>query len=376
MTTEAIGGVDAAYDEKESHASFLEALNEWRSGGNAQEATHAAEPARPGSSASGGGGSALAGGSLWDGPAYDERANAQAFQAAVQNWRGDGSASGDAEPAVKSWSNPADDTAQEPSTSSGGCQADLSPSKKPIDIKFSNTSGLSYMEKLMLRRARKNPPSRPVSALKAQAPEVIASAQAPEPEPEPEIISPSESPAPERASVVVVESVSSGEDTTGIDEETLPFAVEEPADSCDAHAPAPAHAPPAVRGKQPMTNGWSQMTVTPEYSSDGMTPSPAPGLNEAEAGSMENICAASPADGLMNITNITPSASDSEDVSTKKPSGVMGHLVISATDIPSKGGEDTGLNGAPRQEEKMNRASLITPSMMDDFEVLEKSITE
>lgn len=277
------------------------------------------------------------------------------------------SASGVAEPAVKSWSNPADDTAQEPSTSSGGCQADLSPSKKPIDIKFSNTSGLSYMEKLMLRRARKNPPSRPVSALKAQALEVIASA----PEPEPEIILPSESPAPERASVVVVESMSSGEDTTSIDEETLPFAVEEPADDSDAHAPAPAHAPPAVRRKQPMTNGWSQITVAPEYSSDGMTPSP--GLNEAKAGSMENLCAAS---RLVNITNITPSAIDSEDVSIKKPSGIMGHLVISATDIPSKGGEDTKLNGAPRQEEKMNRASLITPSMMDDFEVLEKSFTE
>ena len=369
MTTEEISGADAAYDEKESHASFLEALNEWRSGGDAQAATHATESARPGSSSSGGGGSALAGGSLWDGPVYDEQANAQAFQAALQDWRGGGSASGAAEPAVKSWSNPADDATQEPATSSDGCQADLSPSKKPIDIKFSNTSGLSYMEKLMLKRARKNPPSRPVTALKAQTPEVIVSAS----EPEPEIITPSGSPVPERASVVVVESVSSSDDTTGIDEETLPFAVEEPDDDIDAHAHAHAHAPPAVRGKQPMMNGWSQMTVTPEYSSDGMTPSPAPGHDSSEAGSMEDICEASPADGLMNIT---PSTSDSEEASSEKLSGVMGHLVISETDIPRKAGMVTMLDGTTRAEEQTNRASLITPSMMDDFELLEKSFTD
>lgn len=133
---------DAAYDEQASHASFLEALNEWRLG----RATDALQTLDVGEGASSGTAAAQPevptvendGGRLLDGT-YDEAAAMQSFRDAVHAWRQAGQETPPPRPAT---------------TSTCQTVAGDEAMHRNIEIVFSSTSTLSYVERLMLAKHR------------------------------------------------------------------------------------------------------------------------------------------------------------------------------------------------------------------------------
>eukprot|EP00038_Savillea_parva_P017592 m.21008 g.21008 ORF g.21008 m.21008 type:complete len:508 (+) comp3847_c0_seq1:109-1632(+) len=164
------GGDDAdTFDEAASHASFLEALNEWRLGGRTSGSDASVSATTTSTSASlttttttttattgglkvgmGSGSRAWApaqadpvGGTLLEGE-YDEAAAAASFQDAVAAWRTGTPQTG------SSSRHPA---AARPMTASAcGAQTE-SPTGRPIEINFSSKR-LSFVEKMMLKKAR------------------------------------------------------------------------------------------------------------------------------------------------------------------------------------------------------------------------------
>eukprot|EP00037_Helgoeca_nana_P029307 m.349139 g.349139 ORF g.349139 m.349139 type:complete len:510 (-) comp27946_c1_seq2:227-1756(-) len=144
---------DDTFNEAESHASFLDALNEWRRGGDSDaSATAASVPTPAGAGAAAApsslgmvGGSTAAwapsaadpvGGALLDGD-YDEQAAADSFKTAVAAWRG-GSAQG-ARPSTASMCSAQTDSLED----------------RPIQIKFTQNKKLSFVEQMMLRKKNK-----------------------------------------------------------------------------------------------------------------------------------------------------------------------------------------------------------------------------
>lgn len=200
-TASCAGLMDGAFDEQASHASFLDALNEWRSGGGsaaaAASATPAAAPAPgtditktgfvsdsgvyhpPPSNAAAGTRSAGSGelppepegggGALLRGPAFNEAESHAAFADAVEAWRrgnSEGGSGGDpAAAAPKMWQPPAAVAAASMEIQTDAGAAPPSPSRpppNPDDIVFDgeNSTSVSYMERIMLKRARNTPLTR------------------------------------------------------------------------------------------------------------------------------------------------------------------------------------------------------------------------
>lgn len=190
VTPEEQSGSGEEFDEDAGHASFLAALNEWRGGGSpskgaasaasaasapsASAASSAAEGLVPrpaaqaagssstydvGGSVSGGTGTGTAGG-LADGE-YDEAASAAAFRAAVAEWRTGNPAAPAAAPAAGRsrgmWMAPADVA----EVQSFECQTEPTAPKPKAntEIKFKTTTGLTYMEKLLLAKLRQQGPA-------------------------------------------------------------------------------------------------------------------------------------------------------------------------------------------------------------------------
>lgn len=110
-----------------------------------------------------------AGGGLLDGPDYDEAASAAAFRAAVAEWRTGANPEADtahkpkaAAPAAPArtkgmWMAPADVA----EVQSFECQTEPEAPKRNVntEIKFKTTTGLTYMEKLLLAKLRKQGPA-------------------------------------------------------------------------------------------------------------------------------------------------------------------------------------------------------------------------
>eukprot|EP00051_Salpingoeca_urceolata_P035521 m.30084 g.30084 ORF g.30084 m.30084 type:complete len:671 (-) comp9352_c0_seq2:116-2128(-) len=160
--------LDGEFDEEGSHQSFRDAVAEWRKGTQQGQGTDTeAGPLEPEYTSGntfyprgnrpptpeGGGGALLRG------PAFDEAKNAADFQEAVAAWRAGKSAPA---PGPKTWSlpsfgGPAESTEIETETESHLLQ-------RPIV--FEETSSLSYLERLMLKRNRS---SRPTSSASAAA---------------------------------------------------------------------------------------------------------------------------------------------------------------------------------------------------------------
>lgn len=199
-----------AYDERASHASFLEALHEWR-GTVAKETAVTSNTTTKENVAS-------SGGSLLDGPVYDEQANALEFQKALSDWR---LSQKQAEP------SPVDVAA----VSVGSAQTETIPrAAKAVEIEFNSTSKLSYMERLMLKQSRKRPISRDTNVL--------------------------------RETNATNERVCGSLD---IEEEVLSYRVDEPDDTSSSQNNILA---------KPKNSGWTLTSSTPEYSSDDLTDSP------------------------------------------------------------------------------------------------------
>ena len=159
-------GIDDQFDEAASHASFMDALKDWRKGPADSSSSGTSSDAAP-QKASAGAGTKSSGGtntggsmsgirtehSLLDGAGYNEAAAAKSFQDALKSWRtGDDAAP--AAPAQKMWCA---DVAVTKEVASFETQTTASPAKARVSsdsIEFKSGSKLSYMEKLMLRRKR------------------------------------------------------------------------------------------------------------------------------------------------------------------------------------------------------------------------------
>eukprot|EP00049_Salpingoeca_infusionum_P014202 m.264649 g.264649 ORF g.264649 m.264649 type:complete len:621 (+) comp15619_c0_seq3:313-2175(+) len=153
-----LGGslLDGAFDEAESHSSFLDALAEWRTGGTSSQGTSdtalstsaAVEAPASTSTAQVDDYPPLpqeGGGKLLEGPMFDEDASHQDFQNALEAWRtGESAATGP--PTHVASSGTGSDTMKAPA----------------VDTSVTFESNLSYVEKLMLKKHRKasNPSSR------------------------------------------------------------------------------------------------------------------------------------------------------------------------------------------------------------------------
>lgn len=318
---------DDEFDEQASHASFLEALTEWRNGGGSSGQIEAGSTGstREDDKVNSGSGS----GSLLAGPAYDEKANAIDFQRAVMEWRNAGSVNTE-----DRHDHNSETVEKSVEVSSGSAQTEPASTKHPVVIKFS--SNLSYMERLMLSQARKNPPSRPQSAvLSAATGEQSVDIDSSKPHFD---MKDNSSNVHEESQNVTIQGIDVCEGVD-IEEITLPDVIEEPKDlrTCDLDIGATQDTT-----KNNRVVGWSHLTVTPEYSSDAVTPSPVPGdslvKNSAPNGHDDSVC-------LM-----TPSMSDSEELLAQ---AIDTKLSIQGMDI-----------------------ERITPSLMNDFEEMEKSFTE
>lgn len=127
--------LNGAYDEKASRNSFLEALNEWRNGGKNQTEGEKQEVASTSK--------------LLEGE-FNEQDSHASFLDALKEWR-----SGKQE-VPKRGLSPAYNLEGNTVAMSTSTENDsLLPRKPQTEIKFSETNGMSYADKLLLYKLRK-----------------------------------------------------------------------------------------------------------------------------------------------------------------------------------------------------------------------------
>jgi len=342
------------YDEEASHVSFLEALNEWRLGRAAEavEALATTDTAATHDSGAGEGGALLGG-------QYNEAAGAASFREAVEAWR-----------AGRSDTPMQQATAPRPSTSST-VQTRAVASAASVPITFSTTSSLSYVEKIMLERRRRDPAA--ISRAGATKTRSIMSAP-----PSTETVSV----ATDEEALEIEEVVA--DDMTGAEPQPLAYAVVEPDDDNNTTA---LSADPA--DGRPLSGKWcTPLMITPEY-----TPSPPPHENDVgdnyaalgepgpavEADTGVGAATAETAEVNVLPDDIVAESNDSDvDISS---SGAAGILTASTAMIENALGTAAQLvasmgDGVPQGGDDNENRDIITPSLMDDFEEMEKSFTE
>lgn len=298
------GTVQEDFDEAASHASFLEALNEWRRGGSTTTAsattataTTTQKPTIVGSTNRAWAPTQAdpAGGALLDG-VYDEQAAADSFKNAVAAWRA---------------GTPQDDR---PSTTGGsarpssafGAQTEV-PHRPPIEIKF-QAKKLSFVEQMMLKKARSG------SAPPLRKPTVSSTAPAAMGGPA-RCITPEEQ--PDNDDVMSIVEVGQGE--SGVHGASA-YAVEEPED-------------PPSDDEGEADDYRVALVITPEWS-------------QGESEEPDNAPYAS-----------TPSSTRAETAEVKAPSRDLLRVALDETPDP-------------------HGRHVITPSLMHDFEEMERSFCE
>lgn len=293
-------GCGDTYNEAESHASFLEALNEWRLG----RATEAVEQIQTDSTEPRG---LLLQGS------YNEEESAASFRDAVAAWRS-GSASGG-----------------RPSTSAcGAAQTEARPSTA-VEITFNSERKLSFVEKMMLKKARDGRSS--TQPPQDDGPATVVDSELPSKSPatvadSPRLLTPTE----------IVMSV------TDLESESQPAADNEEAVVMCYNVDEPEDA-----GE----DTCRQQTVETKGADDAR-------------------------DGIEWCTPIaiTPEYSENECTSPDEKSAPI-DLTVSIETILSRSSSRGGPSrGKKNETPDPHGRHVITPSLMDDFEEMERSFTE
>lgn len=323
------GPQDETYDEHASHASFLEALNEWRLGRAtdavqtmstpSQSVTLETKDKEPASYTTGGGGALLDG-------EYDESGGLASFREAVNAWR----VAGEEPSCTRTTCCTTTDTG----TDGVGVIA------PPVEVVFTKTSTLSLVERMMLGRARKDP--------------IAAS------------LPPSVPPASDSDHRLKIEEVYA-DDCFSDDEgnAAVEYAVDEPSDdNSDVVGENGDEGVDAIHDDSGAM--WhASAVITPEFSPD---PSPLDTHSSA-----------------LDITHGDDDGGETsvpseESLTVGTQNSTVVHGATSPEDLHGSGGEAVVVGkfhetGDDVDSEK--RKSIITPvSLMHDFEEMEKSFTE
>eukprot|EP00040_Diaphanoeca_grandis_P032477 m.196840 g.196840 ORF g.196840 m.196840 type:complete len:570 (-) comp32637_c0_seq1:165-1874(-) len=428
------------YNEQASHASFLEALNEWRGGGgdggkgSSAPTSHAAvidtissiNTTNLNTSTTKSNGNVVS--SLLDGPQYDERANALAFQRAVQSWRtgkseaelitesslasaSQSSSRASSSQSLRSSPSQCGSRPSSVSVSSGAAQTDSMQANtlagmKPVEFKFETSSKLTYLEKLMLKRVRKDP-------------KAISRVYSPAPSPTLEedddvdgdindnaffqattITHTSHSPE----ETISIETI--GSDEINVEEEMVSYNVEEPVEEISTSQVTLA--PVSTTATRKHSASWAgRITVTPEYSDSGRSPTPE--LHEHQhqferphshthSQSEATIIAEEHSEVLDTLTPISSDTEDMDDgfsqmerdallksmkalsqtlTNTANTSQNQAHHHDQHHDYDQHQHHHQSLeHGREHDQAAQNkRLEAITPSLMNDFEEMERSFT-
>jgi len=413
------------YNEKESHASFLEALNDWRSSGGSHSQTsksssssstttaasiNITEPP-PSSNSSSTVTTSGGGGSLWDGPAYDERANARDFQNALQSWRTGTSEKELVAAESRAASRQSTRVSGESPVSvlSGSMQTETTnqnAGRKPLEFKFETTSKLSYIQKLMLKKVR----SDPKSISRAYTPVVSPTMDDDSDDDDDDdddlgdngsatITYESENNSARTvvSTDLLIENVTSEDLGNSVEVET--YNVEEPTEAYVVVVEEEA-ANEEIDAQQ-NRKGWvGRITVTPEYSeygSDSHSPTPEhqpqPIIVEEPSQQRQQVTTSESVDAL------TPMLSDHEEdvdssstmmdrnallksmgalsknLSTNDTTTTTTTITTDSTDVNSDD-VSTTITQMTNKGMQDKRLEAITPSLMNDFEEMERSFTK
>jgi len=329
------------YDEATSHASFLEALNDWRSGRSPETTAAAADTATSASASATIVGGALiqgawapvhsepTGGALLEGN-YDEEAAAASFRSAVEAWRC-GSAQGTRAPPAPT---------QRPATAAAACSAQtVPPPQTPIEITFTKPKKLSFVEQMMLKRVRS-------AAGRVPTASVAAAAVVPPPAGPTKVVS-SDGDTAGRDCLTGSDYVSVVEVHDATDVAPHPpssYAVEEPEDVDAAYDAADLASDVDKDQRAPLV-------ITPEWSQGDPEES-------------------------MSATTATIAVSSPSPVDTKLGAGSELEELEQASVDQLRSGLTVGFGPLGSSSPDPHGRHIITPSLMDDFEEMERSFCE
>eukprot|EP00041_Stephanoeca_diplocostata_P015701 m.300465 g.300465 ORF g.300465 m.300465 type:complete len:468 (+) comp20128_c0_seq1:221-1624(+) len=303
------------YDEHASHASFLEALNEWRLG-RASDAVQTMSTSAHSVSVEAGGNEAVplptAGGALLDGE-YDESGGLASFREAVNAWREAG------EESTRTSCRTTTDTGTD-----GGAIV-----SHPVEVVFTKTSTLSLVERMMLGRARKGSDSGTPRASDSSADHELR-----------------------------IEEVQAGDYLNdGDGNAAVEYAVDEPSDDNSDEENTIEHEQDTVHDGSRST--WrTNAVITPAFS-----PNPSPHHSHRD-----DPGNASYDDGGESATEVSPTIAEADSSGTVRSA---------CHDSGGEAVVEGKFHEAGDDVDGEKRKSIITPvSLMHDFEEMEKSFSE